>query len=144
MPDTVKQRVLIADDEPSMRTTLADILQESGFDVAVAVDGESAVAMCEQQLYDVVLLDVRMPGMGGVLLTKPGLVFVGAVAEHRFRALDLETAVPVRQLSRDRWRARRGYRQSRTRQRLQTGAGLHPCLGPGLPRPAPDHAEFFL
>ena len=35
--------------------------------------------------------DWGMPGMGGVLLTKPGLVFVGAVAEHRFRALDLES-----------------------------------------------------
>jgi len=61
-----KRRVLIADDEPSMRTTLADILADNGFDVSTAENGLAAVAMCEQQEYDVVLMDVRMPGLDGV------------------------------------------------------------------------------
>jgi DNA-binding NtrC family response regulator len=61
-----KKRVLIADDEPSMRTTLADILADNGFDVSTAENGEAAIEMCEQEAYDVVLMDVRMPGIDGV------------------------------------------------------------------------------
>ena len=61
-----KRRVLIADDEPSMRTTLADILVDHGLEVSTAEDGLSAVQMCQQQAYDVVLMDVRMPGINGV------------------------------------------------------------------------------
>lgn len=61
-----KKRVLIADDELSMRTTLADILADNGFDVSTADNGEAAVEMCEQKAYDVVLMDVRMPGIDGV------------------------------------------------------------------------------
>ncbi len=61
-----KRRVLIADDEPSMRTTLADILVDNGFDVSTAQDGMAAVQMCQREAYDVVLMDVRMPGIDGV------------------------------------------------------------------------------
>jgi len=61
-----KKRVLIADDEPSMRTTLSDILADNGFEVSTAEDGHAAVEMCEREDYDVVLMDVRMPGIGGV------------------------------------------------------------------------------
>jgi len=63
---TEKRKVLIADDELSMRTTLADILVDSGFEVSTADDGLSAVEMCERDSYDVVLMDVRMPGIDGV------------------------------------------------------------------------------
>jgi DNA-binding NtrC family response regulator len=59
-------RVLIVDDEKNMRKTLADILQSEGYEVATAATGEEAIELCAKQGYDVVLLDVRMPGMGGV------------------------------------------------------------------------------
>lgn len=65
MDDTVK-RILVVDDETNMRTTLADILSDEGYEVDTAADGLSAVQMCEQQTYEVVLLDVRMPGIDGV------------------------------------------------------------------------------
>jgi two-component system, NtrC family, response regulator HydG len=58
-------RVLIVDDEKNLRTTLADILQEEGYDVSTAATGEEAVEMCAKEVYEVILLDVRMPGMGG-------------------------------------------------------------------------------
>jgi len=59
-------RILIVDDEKNMRKTLADILRDEGYQVATAATGEEAVALCSQQDFDVVLMDVRMPGMDGV------------------------------------------------------------------------------
>lgn len=58
--------VLIVDDEPNMRTTLADILQDEGYQVGTAATGEQAVEMCSKEHFNIVLMDVRMPGMGGV------------------------------------------------------------------------------
>lgn len=59
---TEKKKVLIADDEPGMRMTLTDILADNGCDVSTAENGLEAVKMCEREDYDVVLMDVRMPG----------------------------------------------------------------------------------
>lgn len=59
-------RVLIVDDEKNMRRTLADVLRDEGHDVTTASTGEEAVAACEQDDFDVVLMDVRMPGIDGV------------------------------------------------------------------------------
>lgn len=58
--------ILIADDEPNMRTTLSDILQDEGYAVTTAEDGNEAVDLCSKNEYDVILLDVRMPGLDGV------------------------------------------------------------------------------
>lgn len=62
----VEKRILVVDDEVNMRATLADILSDEGYSIDTAADGLSAVEMCEQKNYDVVLLDVRMPGIDGV------------------------------------------------------------------------------
>ena len=59
-------RILIADDEPNMRRTLADILSDEGHDVETAGDGIEALEWCKAHEFDVVLMDVRMPGMDGV------------------------------------------------------------------------------
>lgn len=58
--------VLIVDDEENMRVTLADILAEEGYRTTAAATGEEAVALCEENRYDMVLMDVRMPGLDGV------------------------------------------------------------------------------
>ncbi len=58
--------ILIVDDEANMRLTLGDVLEEDGYDVSVADSGERAVEMCRQRAFDVVLMDVRMPGINGV------------------------------------------------------------------------------
>ncbi|KKM67502.1 hypothetical protein LCGC14_1470460 [marine sediment metagenome] len=49
-----------------MRRTLADILRDEGYQVTTAGTGERAVELCSQENFDVVLMDVRMPGMDGV------------------------------------------------------------------------------
>lgn len=59
-------RILVVDDEPHMRVTLSDILEDEGYQVEIAASGEMAVEMCREEEYDVVLLDVRMPGIDGV------------------------------------------------------------------------------
>lgn len=64
--DVAAKKILVVDDETNMRTTLADILGDEGYEIDTAVDGLSAVEMCDKDDYDVVLLDVRMPGIDGV------------------------------------------------------------------------------
>jgi CheY-like chemotaxis protein len=59
-------RVLIVDDEPAIRRALRPPLLELGFQVAEASRGEEALQMLRAAVYDVVLLDVNMPGIGGV------------------------------------------------------------------------------
>ena len=61
-----KQSVLIVDDDPGMCETLADILEDKGYDVGVAQDGISAVEQMKDGNYDLILIDVMMPGMNGV------------------------------------------------------------------------------
>lgn len=58
--------ILIVDDEHSMRETLSDILESRDYTVSTAATGEAAVEMCAKKTYDVVLMDVRMPGLNGV------------------------------------------------------------------------------
>ncbi len=62
---TLATSVLVVDDEKNIRITLADILVGEGFEVRTADTGEKAVKLCHKRPFDVVLLDVRMPGMDG-------------------------------------------------------------------------------
>lgn len=57
--------VLVVDDRSSDRETLSLILRERGFRVKEAEDGEQAVQMVGDSYYDVILMDVKMPGMDG-------------------------------------------------------------------------------
>jgi CheY-like chemotaxis protein len=59
-------KVLVVDDEAGMRETLVDILEGAGYDVAAAPDGEAALASVHRTAFDVVLMDIRMPGPDGV------------------------------------------------------------------------------
>jgi len=61
-----RPRLLVVDDEKNMRETLASILSREGYEVAKAASGEEAVKLCTREDYDVVLMDVRMPGIDGV------------------------------------------------------------------------------
>ena len=59
-------RVLVVDDEPAIRRALRPPLLELGFQVAEASRGEEALQLMRAAVYDVVLLDVNMPGIGGI------------------------------------------------------------------------------
>ncbi len=59
-------RVLCVDDDPNMRRTLAANLRARGFDVDLADTGEKALQVAKQQLPDVILLDLGLPGISGM------------------------------------------------------------------------------
>jgi DNA-binding NarL/FixJ family response regulator len=68
---TRAKRVLIADDEPLIRETLADLLEEEGFQVVGTVaDGDAAVVAVGKLEPEVVLIDIRMPVLNGIEATR--------------------------------------------------------------------------
>lgn len=62
--------VLIVDDEPAIRLSLRTILTGLGFTVVEAARGEEAVALVRTAQFDVVLLDINMPGLGGIAVCR--------------------------------------------------------------------------
>ncbi|RMG08524.1 MAG: sigma-54-dependent Fis family transcriptional regulator, partial [Acidobacteria bacterium] len=61
-----KGTVLVVDDEEIMRDVLEALLTEAGYKVDLAKSGEEAIEAYTRKPYDVVLMDVSMPGMGGL------------------------------------------------------------------------------
>src|SRR5512137_181909 len=59
-------KVLIVEDERNLRELLQIELSRSGYEVDIAADGEEGLAIYKEQIFNVVLLDIRMPGMDGV------------------------------------------------------------------------------
>jgi two-component system, OmpR family, KDP operon response regulator KdpE len=59
-------RVLVVDDDPALRKTICSSLAASGFTVEDAKTGNEAVSAAHQQTFDLVLLDMSMPGISGV------------------------------------------------------------------------------
>jgi CheY-like chemotaxis protein len=66
MNDTQRRRILLVDDDPSLLTTLADFLAFEGYAVETAESGEAALAVLDQVDPDLIILDMSMPGIGGV------------------------------------------------------------------------------
>ncbi len=61
-----KVSILIVDDNPGMTETMKDILDDKEYKVDVAGDGYRAIEMIKEKTYDVVLMDIKMPGINGV------------------------------------------------------------------------------
>jgi len=59
-------RILIVDDEERFRSTLIKLLSSRGMEATAAGSGEEALEILGRESCDVILLDVKMPGMGGV------------------------------------------------------------------------------
>lgn len=60
--------ILVVDDELSMRQFLKILLEKEGYTVATAAEGGEALALATQQPFDLVISDIRMPGMSGLEL----------------------------------------------------------------------------
>lgn len=63
-------KLLLVDDDAFLRDMYATKFRESGDDVSVASHGEQALQMVEDNTYDAVIIDMVMPGLGGVELIK--------------------------------------------------------------------------
>src|SRR2546426_11909461 len=61
-----KGSILVVDDEEVMRDVLDSLLAAEGYQVDLARSGEEGLDKFQQRAYDLVLLDVSMPGMGGL------------------------------------------------------------------------------
>jgi CheY-like chemotaxis protein len=61
-----RRKILLIDDDPSLLTTLADFLAFEGYDVETAESAESGLAVLTSVNPDLIILDMSMPGMGGV------------------------------------------------------------------------------
>lgn len=61
-------RILIVDDDPDIRANMSDILSNIGFRTTAAANGIEALALLEQDPYDIALLDLKMDGMDGLEL----------------------------------------------------------------------------
>jgi DNA-binding response OmpR family regulator len=62
----VSARILVVDDEPAIVDAVAYALRSAGFDVDALGDGEAALEAARAEPYDVLVLDVRLPGLSGV------------------------------------------------------------------------------
>jgi two-component system response regulator PilR (NtrC family) len=65
-PDATVPRILVVDDERSMRELLSIVLRREGYDVATAENGAAALAVLERERVDLLISDIRMPDMSGV------------------------------------------------------------------------------
>ena len=61
-----KASVLIAEDEAQARESLRALLEDEGYQVSSAATGDEAIEICQTKKFDIILMDVRMPGMNGV------------------------------------------------------------------------------
>jgi DNA-binding response OmpR family regulator len=59
-------KILVVDDDPGMLDTLMDVLSATGYETSVAASGSAALEMAQAGRFDLVLMDVQMPGLNGV------------------------------------------------------------------------------
>jgi CheY-like chemotaxis protein len=75
VPNSTSPKILVVDDESSVRELLADILQNEGYEVSLAEGGREALALFATGNYEAIFTDVGMPGMSGWELAR-------AIREH--------------------------------------------------------------
>lgn len=81
-------RILVVDDEEIVLSLARDALEDAGYSVELADDGEKALAMIEKEKFDFLLTDIRMPGMNGIelarraheLIPSIGIIFITGYA----------------------------------------------------------------
>ena len=97
-PSKTHPRVLIADDDPSIRQLVCTIVRREGFASDCVVDGVEAVEKLKEHDYAVILLDLMMPRMDGFGVieymknhpqrVKPVVLVVTAYADQKFKEVD--------------------------------------------------------
>ena len=60
------KKILVIDDEELIIKSVSRLLEKNGYEVFVAKNGEAAIIMTEEEDFDLILADVRMPGINGV------------------------------------------------------------------------------
>ncbi|WP_127531547.1 response regulator [Paenibacillus kobensis] len=68
--NSIERTVLIVDDQPMLRMMLREVLESSGINVSEAASGHEALELAGRNQFDLLLLDMRMPGMDGIELLR--------------------------------------------------------------------------
>jgi CheY-like chemotaxis protein len=89
------KKILVIDDEELIIKSLVKLLEKEGYDVFVAKNGQDALAMIEEEQFDLIISDIRMPGINGVdtvrlihgvldklNIRKPPVVFITGFADE--------------------------------------------------------------
>jgi two-component system OmpR family response regulator len=66
----LNQKVLIVEDEESFLVPLENVFSEAGFDVVLAKDGQEGLISAEKEKPNIMIIDIKMPKMGGIEMTK--------------------------------------------------------------------------
>ena len=68
MESDERVRILVVDDEEMIREMLFDVLSQAGYTAKTAKDGNDAIAQIENEPFEIVITDLKMPGMSGLEL----------------------------------------------------------------------------
>lgn len=90
-PDSAVRRVLIAEDETLIRMDLREMLEEEGYEVLEAADGEAAIRLARESQPDLVILDIKMPRVDGLTAAQ-------RISEERIAPVLILTAYSQRDL----------------------------------------------
>ena len=99
MLEQARARILVVDDELAIRLTVDAILRRRGYDVATAANGEEALGWLMQRAFDLVLIDLRLPGMNGLQFAhyaqrcQPGVAILFLTGSSDFNGVPVETQV---------------------------------------------------
>ncbi len=63
-------RILVVDDEPDIRDVVSEALERAGHDVTAAAEGTSAAQLHHEHQFDMIVSDLRMPGLNGIQLVQ--------------------------------------------------------------------------
>ena len=89
-----RPRILVVDDEPSMREMLRIVLRRDGYDVVLAENGREAIDRLQAEPFDLLLSDIRMPDLSGVDVLRAAKEINGDIAAFMMTAFaSTDTAV---------------------------------------------------
>ena len=90
-------QVLFVEDDPMNRRVVKDMLRVVGADMAEAHDAETGLRMIDESSYDIVLMDLRMPGMDGITAIRHIRAKPGPNSELPVIVVTADTAVDLRE-----------------------------------------------
>jgi DNA-binding response OmpR family regulator len=92
---TLVSRILVVDDEPQIGRVIRSVLVAEGYEVIEAEYGEDALKLIHSEKYDLILLDINMPGITGIEVCRQvrtnsdiPIIIMSAGEESRVRALN--------------------------------------------------------
>jgi signal transduction histidine kinase/ActR/RegA family two-component response regulator len=90
------RRVLVVEDEPTVARLIADVLEDQGFAVAVLLDGREALERATHEIFDLVICDMKMPGLDGQHFFR-SLARLGSPLAERFLFVTGDSIGPLTQ-----------------------------------------------